>query len=101
MDKRAETGHWVMRVPVISTAHIAPAIGRELHKTLPGEEFYEAVCMVGAHGAMIRCADIEHLADNAPQCLRDVLAWGRAQGYDWVRLDGAGDSIARLAEYAW
>lgn len=101
MDKRAETGYWVMRVPVISTAHITPAVGQELHELLPGEEFYDTPCMGGAHGSMLYCADTDNLPEDAPQCLRDVLAWARGEGFDWVRLDADGDSIDGLPEFAW
>lgn len=101
MDKRAQTGYWTMQVPVLSTAHITPAIGRELSETLPGEDFYGAACMIGSHGAMLYCGELDELPESAPQCVRDVLAWAKGEGFEWVRLDEAGDTIDALPEYAW
>lgn len=100
-DKRAATGFWVMQVPVISTGHFTEAAAAELSDTLPGEAFHDAPCMVGSHGGMIYCADVENLPESAPQCVRDVLEWGKREGYEWLRLDADGDTIAGLPEYAW
>ncbi|WP_298581273.1 hypothetical protein [uncultured Luteimonas sp.] len=101
MAKRAESGYWAMRAPVLSTAHLAAAVSEQLHSTLAGEEFFDTPCMMGSHGAMLYCSDIENLPEEAPQCMRDGLAWGKHQGFNWVRLNADGDVVAGLPEFIW
>lgn len=101
VSKGNERNYWVMQVPVISTRHLAKTVMEKLDETLPGEDFHGIQCILGKYGAMLSSADLDNLAPGAPGCLRDVLEWGRSEGFDWIRVDGCGDEIGGLPEYPW
>ena len=103
MNKRAETDYWVMRVPVISTAHITEDVARELAETLPGEDFYGLLNAVTPFGGFVACDDPDYPSDMPPlpKCLRDCFNWAVDEGFEWIRFDADGDQIGELTVYEW
>lgn len=106
MNKRVEKDYWVMRVPVISTAHLTENVARELAETLPGEDFYGFYNAVTPHGGFIACG--EEIDDgfnspliDTPKCLRDCLRWANREGFEWIRFDADGDQVGELTIYEW
>ncbi|WP_267122693.1 hypothetical protein [Xanthomonas sacchari] len=99
MRKQHERGYWVIECPVITTAHLTYEAAEILAQTLPGEDFFGAPCMIGSHGGAIGCSDAVRLDGCAPKCVRDVISWGRHEGFDWIRLDADGDQIGELTVY--
>lgn len=107
MNKRAETDYWVMRVPVISTAHLTEDVARELSETLPGEDFHGLLNAVTPFGGFVACDDPDSPGDLGgeigplPKCLRDCFRWANREGFEWVRFDADGDQIGELPVYEW
>lgn len=95
--------HWIMHIPVISTAHITPELGEELTQLLPGEDFYGLDCAVTPHGAFLYFHEGHETISELPACLRAIGAWanGHLKEFDWVRLDSDGDVIDALPQYDW
>lgn len=100
-DKRAETGYWVMRCPVISTAHMTEDVAQELADTLPGEDVFGCYCAVTGHGGFVRAPDDEAEFESLPVSLRDCLRWAKREGFEWLRFDADGDQIGELTVYEW
>lgn len=101
MNKRNANGFWVMQAPVISEGHLTEDVHEALMGTLPGEDFNGALCLIGGHGALVRCDDIDLLSKGAPACLRKSLEWAKGEGFEWVRFDTDGDVIAALELHDW
>lgn len=102
MNKRAAHGFWVMTLPVISEGHLTEDVHEELTETLPGEDFYGCLCMMGGEaGALVRCDDLELLPSDTPACLRNALEWAKGEGFEWVRFDTDGDVIPGLELFEW
>lgn len=101
MNKRDTHGFWVMQAPVISDGHLTEDVATTLMELLPGEELHGTICMIGGHGALVRCDDLELLPKDTPDCLRTVLEWAKGEGFEWVRFDEDGDLIPALPQYDW
>lgn len=96
MNKRDSHNFWVMTAPVISDGHLTEKVATELVHVLPGEEFHGTAVMIGSHGALVSCDELETLSKTAPECLRKSLEWASGQGFEWVRFDEDGDIIEGL-----
>ena len=101
MNKRNANGYWTMSAPVISEGHLAEEVHEAMMETLPGEDFHGALCMIGSHGALVRCDDLELLPSDTPACLRNALEWAKGEGFEWVRFDTDGDVIPGLELFEW
>lgn len=101
MSEQEVHAYWVMRCPMITTAHLTQDVAQALADTPPGEDFYGAPCMIGSHGGMICTSASLVLSSDAPESLRRVVAWARREGFDWLRVDADGDQIGELMIYEW
>ncbi len=81
---------YVMKVPVISTAH------------LPGPSALEDASLLYAMymGGWFVYVE-EDLEAEAPKWYLDVMQWAADNGYPWVRFDCDGAVIDKLEKYEW
>ena len=103
MNKRAEKDYWVMRVPVISTAHLTEDVACELAETLPCEDFYGLLHAGTPFGGFVACDDPDPppTMEPLPKCLHDCFTWACDEGFEWIRFDAEGDQIGELPVYEW
>ena len=96
---------WIMQAPVLSTAHLSEEVGEKLAQTLPGEDLFGFVCMIGPDGGLVYFGDpdswIDEPEEKMPACLRDCATWANNEGYEWVRFDSSGDVVEGLPVYEW
>lgn len=90
--------YWVMRAPVLSTAHIEPETMRGLEHGAYGLRREIVLAIDG--GALIYLFGGNKF-DAAPKSLRDCVRWVRHRGFDWLRFDADGDKIPELPIYPW
>lgn len=88
---------WLMAVPVISTAHISVATEQMLEQ-LGDNHPYVHVAPYEFGWFISVLEEFDDLERNAkmPRDFVGLQRWARAQGYDWLRLDGSGDTIDGL-----
>lgn len=95
---------WIMQVPVISTGHLTrwtfDEVSSSAHKLKlradpPGLSFIPI-----EDGLLVSFAG-ETLINKLPADLRGCIQWAFAHGYQWLRFDCDGDTIAELPQYSW
>ena len=98
------TKRWVMTVPVLSTAHISPAV----------REWFESGDSL-AHdldddGYLYYCGELGDETEDGTHCndtedypeLNACMAWARRNGSNgWVRFAESGDLVNELPQYEW
>jgi hypothetical protein len=98
------TEHWIMTVPVLSTAHLSPAVRDWFHS---GDSLAH---VLDNAGYMYYCGEPGDVAKDGTHCndaedfpeLNKCLAWARHNGSNgWVRFDEAGDLIDELPQFDW
>ncbi len=87
---------WVMRVPVLSTAHIK----RDTLEKLASEEEY--LVLDYEEGAIVRISPRDY-SSNPPPEIRHLVKWFRRAFPKqwWIRFDRDGDEIPGLPVYDW
>lgn len=88
----------VMKIPVLSTAHITEDADDWLanaHDVWAIVASYE-----GGHFVSIALYNVEMLSE-LPAKLVDVLKWAKKNKHDWIRLDRDGDIVPKLPQYEW
>jgi hypothetical protein len=91
---------WKVEMPVLSTAHIT----RETNELLlaQGDSVPWMSCAVYDVGYFISVPlDDSHHLCPPPQDLIAIWNWAREHGYQWIRLDAAGDQIDALPSHDW
>ena len=96
----------IEKMVVISTAHIDEETAKMLNE---GAEDYPPFCdlewspaFARDHGWLFHVASVERVVEtNPPQCLRNVFAFARALGCEWVMLDCDGDRVDGLPSWEW
>lgn len=84
-------------MPVISTGHLNE---RDAVRVNCGA--YQGPAWLGLYGWIFAVLDDEpENFDDGYQSLRDVFAWARTQGFDYVRLDSDAEAVDGLATYEW
>ena len=95
---------WVMTVPVLSTAHISPAV-RDWFES--GDSLAYDLC---DDGYLIYCGELEDEAEDGTHFndmedfpeLNKCMAWARRNGSNgWVRFTASGDLINELPRFNW
>lgn len=87
-------GRWVMTTVVISTAHIP----QEVNDRLSGITDQLVIAM--PDGWLVYVGEA-YPNDDLPQPLQTCIEWAKTQGFEWLRLDQAGDEIDALPKYDW
>lgn len=87
---------WIMKVPVISTAHLRLETFRLLEFA---SDWFTATYDEG--GGLFIWVDEYADLDEAPEDLRIVMKWAREAGFDWLRFDNCGDDVPGLPTYDW
>ncbi|MFW6855335.1 hypothetical protein ACODYM_29010 [Burkholderia gladioli] len=93
---------FTITVPVLSTSHISIDTRNELSSMsqLNADVTGVSVCAEYAEGYFVffdQANDPGRMSDN----VRDVRAWAQKNGFEWIRLDSAGDEVAELPKYEW
>ncbi|EGQ62385.1 hypothetical protein GGI1_12590 [Acidithiobacillus sp. GGI-221] len=91
-----------MTIPVISLAHLPLKSMKALHQY--GDRVPWMICAPYTDGAFISVpSDLDEnlLHKSLLDGLRDILTWAKKGGYEWVRLDVAGDTVPELPTYGW
>lgn len=91
---------WIMKVPVLSTAHVsrecADELDRAAHKALLGD-------VINMPDGWLIYASSLGAPDNAltnPNLLR-LREWAYPKGYEWIRLSPDGDVYDELPTFDW
>ena len=98
------TDRWIMTVPVLSTAHISPAVldwfksGNSLVHDL-GDDGYLYYC--GELGDDTKDGTHYNDTKDYPE-LNACMAWARRNGSNgWLRFAEAGDIVNELPQFDW
>lgn len=87
----------MLSMPVIATCHITAATSDLL--SAQGDQNPWTIVAPYEEGFFIYVQS-EDMPDQ-PKEFSDIFAWARANGFEWVRLDAAGDDIDGLPQYDW
>lgn len=92
---------WIMRAPVISTAHIKKESFDSLSSNPLGFDQESGLFVLPApDGLMVYASDIEEIND-LPDELQACLTWSITHGFEWLRFDRDGDRIDGLPVFDW
>lgn len=95
------TDAWVMRMPVISTAHITEATNDRLSSDGGKNPWSHCANYEFGFFMAIPSSDRFPEAPHPPADLQAIWAWARQRNLDWIRLDQAGDAVDGLPTYDW
>ncbi len=84
------TDLYIMRVPVISTAHLPN------HEAVGDAEVLSAVY----EGGWFVYMEDEYSPDM-PDWYRNAWCWAKQQGFSWIRFDADGDYVEKLEKFIW
>jgi len=90
----------MLKMPVISTAHLDQATARELEEN--AAQCRWALVAPYSDGMFLRFFDTQGLETEPPEAATHIRAWLKRQGHgDWVRLDRDWECVADLPTYEW
>jgi hypothetical protein len=108
LPRSHQTGPWIMRVPVISMAHIPQSEAEALLNFDPEDEQSAGpddppllAHIANQVGHLFLIEDIDE--DDLPEYphLRAVLIAVKARGYSYARLDAQGEIFEDLPQFDW
>lgn len=85
---------WIMRVPVLSSAHLSFRTTKDLV-----EGKYEDQPVAPYAEGVFLWVDYEEAPPGFPKDLKLLIEWARKHKYAWVRLDADGDVRRNLPTY--
>jgi len=94
---------WVMQAPVLSTGHLTQAT---MERLLQDNNAFGLYVIAYDSGAFVFCSDASLLHgaaddENAPDDLAACLRWAMDRGYEWIRFDADGSTVAALPTHRW
>ncbi len=96
----------IEKMIVISTGHLTEKVAEILDEAAmdapPYCELEWAPAFTRDHGWLFHVPKLEDMLEtDPPECLRNIFAFARAAGCDWVMLDSDGERVEGMPWHEW